>query len=66
MKDIKWAIMDEFWILRYLKKCFDVVILNTISKFSKIKNLTKKRPPKVSKMCNNGRILDFKVSNEVF
>ena len=38
IQGIKWAIMDGFWILRCLKKRFDVLILNTISKFSKTKN----------------------------
>ena len=44
--------MDGFWILRCLKKRFDVLILNTISKFSKTKNLTKKDPLKFQKIKN--------------
>ena len=44
--------MDGFWILRCLKKRFDVLILNKISKFSKTKNLTKKIPIKVTKSQN--------------
>ena len=46
---IKLLIMDGFWILRCLKKLFDILNLNTISKFSKTINLTKKIPPKVTK-----------------
>ena len=46
------AIMDGFFILKCLKKGFDVLILNTISKFSKTKNLTKKDTLKFQKIKN--------------